>query len=248
MKTLKLEKTIPASIISLDFDTRYADIVNLEISYVIITDLTDPSEEEIMRAHLDQNVGFAKINVFLENMIDGCVAITAEASVDPAIRETIDRLDNNVLMLPDLTEVTLMSALISKMNAITAENTSVRELSIRNVRDKVTYSFMCDEQDDSDYDDLPTAKEWLGEFPYWEKTWWERDDISTYDRGAKDEEELKNWKKNAEEQRIDELNKQTFREVEQDVTAIFLKVANQHTKEEHAGELIEVDFSKKNKT
>lgn len=242
MKTLKMEKCIPVNMIALDAEGGYMDIALLELSYVISTDVVDPTEEILLQAQLDQNVGFAKINIFIENMLNNNILITAEGAKE--MGEKIDIFENNIVMLPDLTEVTLLAALYAKFNSITAENTSVKALSLRNVRDNVTYSYEIDEDDEVDNMELPTAKEWLGEYPYWENTWWERNDISTYDKAAETEEELNKWKKYAAESKIDELNKQTFEEIEEEVGAVFQRVVNSINKGQASGELIEVDFTR----
>lgn len=244
MKTLKMEKCIPVRMIALDAENGYMDIADLELSYVIATEVDDPTAEKLLQAQLDQNVGFAKINIFVENMMDNNILVTVPGT--EILGEKLDIFENNIVMLPDLTEVTLMSTLYAKFNTITGRDTNVKSISIKNIRDNVTYSFDLGDEEDDDYTELPTATEWLGDYPYWEKTWWERDDISTYDKGAETLEELESWKIHSRENRVDELNRQTFIEIEKEVTSVFDRVTQERDKNtEHAGELIEIDFKHK---
>ena len=98
--------------------------------------------------------------------------------------------------------------------------------------------------DDFDYSGLPTMKDWLGDYPVWDTPWWYRDDALTIDGYAESEKDLAEWRKAAEEENLEELNREIFTDIEESVRNAVKQVTDQGTEK---GTLVEVDFNSKSK-
>lgn len=243
MRKLSLEKSCPVRLILLDKEvSKSIQVLDLNISYSMYTNLVTQDDDGDINAQMEQNTSYCKINMFLDSVCNNAMVIDRGDQVD--LDTTVNNFDNTLIVLPMLNESTLLACLHSKLNSISGENTYVDVLKFHDTTEGVTYTYDTSEDEQMVYPELPeTQTEWLGDYPYWETSWWKRNDISTYDRGAEEKEEWDEWIKTKSEQNIDQLNRETFNEIETGIAEAFGKsVSEEVTKK---GELVEIDFSKK---
>jgi hypothetical protein len=243
MRKLSLEKSCPVRLILLDKEvSKSIQVLDLNISYSMYTNLVTQDDDGDINAQMEQNTSYCKINMFLDSVCNNAMVIDRGDQID--LDTTVNNFDNTLIVLPMLNESTLLACLHSKLNSISGENTYVDVLKFHDTTEGVTYTYDTSEDEQMVYPELPeTQTEWLGDYPYWETSWWKRNDISTYDRGAEEKEEWDEWIKTKSEQNIDQLNRETFNEIETGMAEAFGKsVQEQVTKK---GELVEIDFSKK---
>ena len=239
MRKLTLEKTCPIKIILLDKDvSRTIQILNLNISYSMFT-MVNGTDASDIEAQVEQNTSYCKINMFLESIVNNCTAVDIDdlVALDPLVK----MFDNPLMGMPALNETTLLALIHSKMNAISGNNTHIEKLKLFDLDEGVAYTYDTSESEEMDYPELPeTQIEWLGEFPYWDIAWWCRNDISIYDRGAKDSAEYDAWIEAKEKNNVDAENKDSLLQIEKGIREAFIDDVP-----EKKGELVEIDFVKK---
>ena len=74
-------------------------------------------------------------------------------------------------------------------NSISLDNIIVDSIKVTDTDTNITYDY--EDTDGEIPDFLPYQDEFMGERSIYELPWWERNDISTYDNFALDDEELK---------------------------------------------------------
>ena len=243
MRKLSLEKSCPVRLILLDKEvSKSIQILDLKISYSMYTNMLTQDDEGDVIAQMEQNTSYCKINMFLDSVCNNAMVIDRGDQFD--LDTTVNHFENTLIVLPLLNESTLLACLHSKLNSISGENTYVDVLKFHDTTEGVTYTYDTSDDEQMVYPELPDSQaEWLGDYPYWETSWWKRNDISTYDRGAECEEEWEEWIKTKSEQSIDQLNRETFNEIESGIAEAFGKDAP--TARSKKGELVEIDFTKK---
>ena len=141
-------------------------------------------------------------------------------------------------MTPEVNITYLTNCLFAKFNSICKPNITVSNIAVVDLETNITYDY---EDEDGDIPDfLPYQDEFMGELSIYDKVWWERDDISTYDNYAMDLEELEVIR--------DTLAKQKHL-MDADFIMIEEEVRNQMTQAGFIpeGEVVEVDFKAKQK-
>lgn len=243
MRKLSLEKTSPVQIILLDKEvSKTIQVLNLKVTYSMFTNLIERSEEGDLKAQMEQNTSYCKINMFLENIINNSMML--DVSEQQELDDTVNMFDNTLVVLPFLNESTMLACLHSKLNAIAGENTYIDLLRFEDIVEGVTYTYDTSNDEEAEYPELPDSQsEWLGELPYWDTPWWKRKDISTYDRGAEIQEEWDEWQKTRTEKDIDAMNMETFNDIEQGMKEAFGKGVPEEVVKK--GELVEIDFTKR---
>jgi len=90
---------------------------------------------------------------------------------------------------------------------------------------------------------------WMGELSFWDTPWWYRDDASTWDASAKDEDELRKWRVDTKERQLCATGNPhniALTEIERQLKNKFREVSvSAGMSEPTIGELIEVDFGKR---
>ena len=238
MKSFTLEKTVPIKLILIDQGNNLLDIANYNISFTMVTEADHEDTKSIQQAQLNQNISYTKIVTFLEGVLDSSLVYAIDAD---SVYADLSKYDNNFLVLPDLSESILISALHCKLNVIAEENTFVDSVILKDTEAKISYQYVI--TPDEGYVELPTDQSWVGEFSYWDTPWWYRNDISTMDHNAHSQEQHERWLEIKESGKIDEMNTETFRAIEEQLTEIFDQAHKHNT---GPGEIIEVDFSNKN--
>lgn len=231
MNVFTLEKTHDIKLLMVDHEQRLLSQNNFELTYNLITEVQN--SDEIEEAQIQQNLSFAKINMMIKGLIDNSVVIEFGENVASTI-EFLAKFDNNLMVLPELHESSIISALHCKFNTISGPHTFVEEVRLKNLEDNITYRLFCDE-DDPYYSQLPSEEEWLGEFSYWDKPWWYRNDGTMLDRNAVNEEEYQKWLEARAESGLDDGHG-LFEEIEEYI--------RNGIPVEGIGEVVEVDFSK----
>ena len=239
MRKLTLEKTCPVRIILMDKEvSRNIQILNLHISYSMFTVVDGPASSDI-EAQVEQNTSYCKINMFLDSIVNNCTAVDIGDLDD--LDALVQQFDNPLMIMPTLNESTLLALIHSKMNAISGDNTYIEKLKLKDLDEGVTYTYDASEMEVIEYPELPeTQIEWLGEYPYWDTAWWCRNDISIYDKGAKDADEYDAWVIAKEKNNVDAENRDTLVQIEKGIREAF-----GGDELDKKGELVEIDFVKK---
>jgi hypothetical protein len=240
MRNFTLEKTVPIRLMVLDSEINRIEIKNYQFTFTLATDGT--SYDDVLDAQLDQNISFSKIMYFLESVVDQSFVYDREMMED-INKYVATTFDNNLLILPDTSENVLVIALHSKINSFISKNSIVERINVKDVEPQMNYDYFCDEKEDVAAG-LPSQKEWMGELPFWEKPWWERNDASTYDNFALDKEEHEQWIKTKNDNEFFENpHDDAFETIESEITRLFKgeEVAAAEA------EVIEVDFREQKK-
>lgn len=231
MRSFTVEKTVPISLVLLRGQSLSA--FHYELGFTILTNATSTSDKDIEDAHLYQNINFSKILVFIEGALHQSVVFDQSAA--DFIFGAFAQLDNNLMVLPQVTEEVMLAAIHCKLNSIVSHGTYIDKVSLRNIDTDLTYQYIL--YDNEPYLELPSKSEWLTKLSYWPDCWWNRPDTNTMDRNAADQQELDEWQELKETHNLDELYMAPFNEVEsQYIDAVSKK----------DGEVIDVDFSSEN--
>ena len=233
MRRLVVEKITPIKLILVDEKTLL--VKNFNISFTMAT--YPDEEEDLISAQINQNVSFSKAVFFLEQIINESIVFEKERADE--INKYLVDFENNMIVIPDLSEATLITVLHSKLNSISSKNTRVDKIKLIEVIDNITYEYYDDNEDD-DNGLLPEIDEWMGEFAFYDQPWWRRNDQLTWDNAAKDKEEYELW---LERKASDDFPTSTeaFDDIEERVLEVISSVLKDG--EEPKGEIIEVDFT-----
>lgn len=238
MKSFTLEKTLPIKLILIDQANNLLDIANYNVSFTMVTEADHEDTKSIQQAQLNQNISYTKIVTFIEGVLDNSLVYCIDQE---SVYSDLSKYDNNFLVLPDLTESMLISALHCKLNVIAEENTYVDSVILKDTEANISYQYVI--TPDEGYAELPADQSWVGEYPYWDTPWWYRNDISTMDNNAHTAEQYERWTEIKNSGKIDEMNTETFRAIEEQLTEIFVQAQKDIS---GPGEIIEVDFANKN--
>jgi hypothetical protein len=241
MKRCTLEKTLPLRLVVVDTDNNVIEVRTFKIKFNLFTIINEHEHE--VTAQMGQNISLVRINFFIENFLNNSIALDNEYREEVFTR--FADYENNFLVLPDLTESTLMEVLHCKLNRLCKAGSRVDNIHIYDTITEMNYTFFMTEEEEYQ---LPGQSEWMGEFSYWDDPWWNRSDVSTYDNSADSSEELAAWRLNMKENHVYRMAQEAFEEIEDVVKSSF------HAALEHAGivpkiergQLIEVDFSNTN--
>jgi hypothetical protein len=192
---------------------------------------------------INQNKAFLKINTFLNTIIDNSVAFRMEdmLKVDRFLAE----YDNNLMVLPDLDDITLMETLHRKLQTIAGEYTCISKLSLKDQDTGLTYHGFFDEE--TKYH-LPSQKEFAGEMSYWEFPWWDRYDVLTFDNFADTQEEIDEHRSNTDLEKLTNL----FDKVDENIEDIINNakaglIVDDTVEDKKPGEVVSLDQAKKKK-
>jgi len=243
MSKFTLEKTFPIQLLIYSPEGKSILIQNMDLTFDMLTREDSTDEDALMDAQIKQNVSFGKAMGWIEGYLNQSIMF------ENKIAEFGFDLNNNIVLLPDLTENTVCAAIHCKLNSIIEEDSYIARVVIYDRDDQVKYSYTADAEDDYP---LPTLKEWLGPRSYWDIPWWYREDVTTYDKAASSAEEYTEWMKARLESGLDEKNMQMFNDIEEEVRSVFTSVLQESKPEEKMakaekapGEVIKIDFANK---
>ena len=240
MKSFTMEKTLPINLILFDEIVNQLTVLRYKLTFSLLTDSPSASAKDLLEAHMNQNISFAKVFTFLETVLEHSICITPYHKDYNMIRE--NAYNNNMLVLPDTNESSILSCLHAKLNSITCPDTHIEKLVLEDLTNNITYTY--NKTEDEEFDELPTTEEWVTELSYWDTPWWYRDDALTVDGYAESESDLIAWRKAAEEENLEELNRELFTDIEESVRNAVKQVTDQNSEK---GTLVEVDFTAKDK-
>jgi len=217
-----------------DNDKRILDQKKYEIEYTLYTDGVEGARtqgERTMSGAIAQNKAFQKINYLIESIINKSIVYTP--SQIPLMEKFFADYDNNFLVLPDLSESTLLESLHSKLNTLAGETTFVDFINMKDRSQNIGYSYINDEM----VHDLPEDNYWVGKFPFWKTPWWLRYDSTTFDNTGKTKEEQQLVREQRVENGIDSLTTLVFTEIDEEVES--------QLKNEPEGQVVDLEAFKK---
>ena len=243
MKSFTLEKSIQLTLTAVDtVPSKYISTANFTLVFSMITEAADETPEALLSAQIEQNVSFAKACAFMEGVVNNSILIShdlEDLESSSQLQDFLQDFENNIIVLPDSHESTLITALHCKLNAIIHESSHVERITLTDNNENITFSYVSTD-DDAIYPELPDSQsEWIGEHSYFEQAWWHRADASTMDRAANDAEEVAAWDKAAANSKYAELSMLMFTEIDDKIRAMF-------SNDDAEGAVIEVDFANKN--
>ena len=212
--TAVLEQTQKIGITVIDSNAGYIENKNYSITYQMFSMATT---DDFGNHSQNQNKSFLKVNYFLTAVVDNSVAFVLE-DMAHAERFLAD-YSNNLMVLPDLDDMTLLECLHRKLQTIAGEHTVISKLSLVDQQTGLTYHGFYD--DESSYS-LPSQKEFCGELSYWDECWWDRYDVLMFDNIAETQEEIDLHKQS---QDLDKLS-EPFDDIDESISDILEKVRN----------------------
>jgi len=231
MKSIFLTKKLPVNFILYENNT--LEVFNSYITFSLQTEAENNSKAELEVAQKNQNISFSRISTFLDSIVNDSIVIERH---DPALSQ-FSSMINNIIMLPKVADMVLVSALHAKLNSIILPNSFVSQVTINDIREDMTFEYHAI---DEDYDELPSNESWCPEFSYWDTPWWFREDIITYDSAASDISNYHEWLNSGEKDKIESFSVMLFDEINEQ----FDKLFDSESRSE-PGMVIDVDFSQK---
>lgn len=234
MRSFTMEKTMPINMIFCDTDNLELEIRGFDLSFTLITEASSLNEDDLIQARKDQNVAFSKIITLISSVIDQSIAYESDRA--DLVYTTLSEFNNNLITLPQMSEMSLIAALHAKFNSICGPDTHVDRIRLNDTRDNLMYEYIL--LDEEEYMELPSTEEWNTDMPYWEGCWWNRPDTNTMDRNATTIDEFNKWNELKQESDVDGQFLSIFKEIESKFDEMFSGVVKE-------GELITVDFENK---
>lgn len=165
------------------------------IPYTINIEITASPEEpagDPKDINISHSINFHKVNFLFDTILNESFLVGPKTSEQ--LLNLFSEFDNNVILSPDLGEASLGVMLHAKLTTIT-KDCFVGAVEVIDNRSKVCYTYYDDE---NNYDYLPSITEMIldGQIAFHDVPWWYRNDISTYDGSARDEEEYNHYIEN----------------------------------------------------
>lgn len=206
MRQVTLNKTLPMRVLMLDTDQNAIQSIEYRLTYSMTTQVNSEAVDPHLEASKAQNKSYAKVNMFVEQVLDH--SFLAQLG-NPDIAN-FEKYNNNIIILPDLGEMTFLAALHCKLNHIVDEHTFVENLSLVDTDQQITYTYNVLDFENDTWIELPSHDEWLPEFSHWDTSWWFRYDCSTFDGMSANQEEHELWQLAKEDENVDALNREAL--------------------------------------
>lgn len=158
---------------------------NFEVDFVIASLVEDTSDKAL-------NDVFDKFDYWAENYVNNCVAIASDNKpiFSMIVKDGIVQIGNKLMITPESpSDGHLLALLNSKLNAFAdgVFETEMAKITPKNELNSRLSNTMFGPIGDL----LPKMEEWINGPNWFEKPWWNRDDISTIDSQAPDGTDLK---------------------------------------------------------
>lgn len=212
-------------------DTMYSlDVIpyNIKVEFTLLPE-EGFKEKDVSYYH---SLNFHKMNFMLEAVFDNAIVFDP-VGANFVLKNFMD-LDNPLVYVPSTGDACLNVVLHSKFNAIT-KHCYIGNVEIVDLRTKTSYTYTDDELN---YEFLPEMDTMIDGIKFNEIPWWFRDDISTYDGSAKDQEEYDNFMANHFEATQHHVT-EPFEKIEEKVKTIL------NPESTKTGEIINLDEYKK---
>jgi len=240
MSKTTLTNTLPLTLIAVvgdDSDPQSKEITFIEsfsfdLSWTMYAALLD-SDISVQELSIRQNQAYQKIVHLCSNYINN--AIWYDANDMKVVDNNFSSSQNVLLITPANNVMYLASCLFAKFNSICDEHIFVNKIELLETATGIKYTITDD--DGLLPDVLPQQVDFMGPLSVYEKPWWERSDVSTYDNRALDEEELKLIREKLEESK--ELLEEDFKQIDKDVETYMT------TTPEEVAEVIDLESRKK---
>lgn len=210
--TAVLEQTHKVALTLIDATARYIESKDYSITYQMFSMAT---KDDFGNHSQNQNKAFLKVNYFLTGILDNSVAFALE-DMAQAERFLAD-FNNNLMVLPDLDDMTMLECLQRKMQTIAGEHTVISKISLTDNASGLTYHGFYDEE--AAYS-LPSQENFCGEMSYWETPWWDRYDVLMFDNIASTQEEIDTHRNSVDVEKLSEA----FDDIDDSISEILDKV------------------------
>ena len=230
MNKFMVTQLYPLTLLIANFDEKMLIPKRYQISYEMETFGVE-NQAEANRVH---NFSCSAVETFIKG-INNSIVVSID-HVDYADMIQSDYFGNNIMVLPLTADSTLIAALHRKLNAITNDCSYFRMVKIKDVDTDIGYSLYIDDCED-DIEILPEQKHWLGDYPCWDVSWWDRKDMSSYDNYMISKRKQTIWRKKKDKFNIDKLLQDPLIKLQEALDA------NEDTVKD--GALIEVNFKDK---
>jgi len=165
------------------------EFLTFEIGFTQVEKIEEENIEEIC-----QNT-FIKIDFFIKTVLDNAIFVE---HIDPLCEELLmadnetTTVDNTIVLCPSPpTDTIIALLLLSKLKTISNAVFDVKNIKLG----KLVENHMTVEYDGNPATILPTKDQWVSNEGFsFDKSWWERDDISTFDAVFETAEELETMK------------------------------------------------------
>ena len=157
----------------------------------------DDGVEDIEELSIEQNISYHRICHFLKYYINNCLWYDQFSC--RTIETHLAFTDNVFLVTPDVNITYLTNCLFAKFNSICKPNITVSHIEVLDHDTGISYDYEDSEGTIPDF--LPYQKDFMGPMSIYDKPWWERSDVSTYDNFALNDEELSKVRKTLKEQK-----------------------------------------------
>jgi len=204
MRQVTLNKTLPMRVLMLDTDQNVIQTTEYRLTYSMTTTVDPEAVDPHLEAQKAQNKSYAKVNTFVEQVLDHSFIIQIG---NPDLK-FIEKYNNNIIVMPDLGETTFLAALHCKLNHIVDKNTFVDNVGLVDTDQQITYNYNVDSFEEDTWIELPSHDEWLPELPHFEQSWWFRYDMCTMDGMSTNQEEHDMWLVTRGEEGVDDINKE----------------------------------------
>lgn len=179
--------------------------------YKISINMATIEQENLTKeeAYYTHNTNYHKILFFLENILHDSVMI--DVSSQQSSQQIWLDLINPIVLVPDFVDSQFTEILHCKLKNI-CSGSIIDSVTLLDTSQDVKYNYV-----ESEYR-FPDIKETLGELSINDQWWWTRDDITTYDGVAKNEEDLVDAKTHG----ISEQATQPWKDIEKAMKETFL--------------------------
>tara|TARA_B110000858_G_scaffold198444_1_gene265114 strand:- start:4852 stop:5598 length:747 start_codon:yes stop_codon:yes gene_type:complete len=196
----------------------------------------DDTVEDVNDLSVEQNISYQRIQHFIKYYLHD--SLWYDKFALRTIENHFASTDNVFVITPEVNITYLTNCLFAKFNAICKNHITVSNIGVVDLETGITYDYEDEEGEVPEF--LPYQSEFMGDLSIYDTVWWERDDISTYDNYALDEQELILIRKNLAEQK--DVLDADFNMIEQEVRSQMSQAGFIPE-----GEVVEVDFKTKQK-
>jgi hypothetical protein len=196
----------------------------------------DDTVEDVNDLSVEQNISYQRIQHFIKYYLHD--SLWYDKFALRTIENHFASTDNVFVITPEVNITYLTNCLFAKFNAICKNHITVSNIGVVDLETGITYDYEDEEGEVPEF--LPYQSEFMGDLSIYDTVWWERDDISTYDNYALDEQELILIRKNLAEQK--DVLDADFNMIEQEVRSQMSQAGFIPE-----GEVVEVDFKLKQK-
>ncbi len=234
MSTTLMTKTFNINLMYFTGATMSWQIQPSKIEFSCQADVPAGGEQEELQKNF--NKSFARISALNEAILNDSMVVSNDDYIQHF--KLLDKMTNNIIILPVISESVLAAALFIKFNMLCMEYTKVVSVVVEDLTTDMKHTHTGEEVN---LDIMPQDYS-LGDYPVWTTPWWARIDSYTYEANGNSEDELK------ELQRIiSDTPDPIITEVDNQLDQIYNITNSEITDadDEEDGEVIKVDFGKK---